>query len=155
MRVGFAERYSGFTLIEILIVVVAVSILIALAYPRYLEQVHSSRRADAKQALMGLASAMERHHSRMLTYRGAAIDGEDAGAPAIFASEAPLDGARKYYNLRIVAASADDFRIRALPKNDQAADGFLQLAADGRRAWDRDNDGAIDEPGEACWRRVC
>lgn len=146
---------TGFTLIEVLIVVVVVSILTALAYPRYLEQIQTSRRADAQQALMGLASAMERHHSRMLTYQGAAMDGEDTGAPAIFASEAPLDGARKYYDLRIVAASVDSYRLRALPKNDQGADGFLQLAADGRRAWDRDNDGDIDTPEETCWSRVC
>jgi type IV pilus assembly protein PilE len=147
-------RQRGMTLIEILIVVVIVGILAAIAYPSYRNQVLSSRRADAQQALMSLASAMERHHSQNLTYEGAADDGENTGAPAIFPDEAPLDGKRKYYNLRITAASVDDYTLQAQPKNDQAGDGLLEITADGTRGWDRDANGSI-AASEQCWAREC
>lgn len=148
-----AKYRSGITLIELLIVVVIVGILAAIAYPRYLEQVRTSRRADAQQALMSLASAMERYHSQNLTYEGAAEDG-DTGPPGIFANEAPLDGEHKYYDLRITTASVDDYTLQAQPKNDQAGDGVLQITADGTRSWDRDGNGDFAE-SERCWSREC
>lgn len=151
---GGAKYRSGMTLIEILIAVVIVGILAAIAYPSYINQVRTSRRADAQQALMSLASAMERYHSQNLTYAGAADDGDDSGPPAIFPDEAPLDGGRKYYNLRITAASVDDYILQAQPKNDQAGDGLLQVTADGGKGWDRDGNGSIGA-SEQCWGREC
>lgn len=144
-------RQSGLTLIEILVALVIVAILATIAYPSYRQQVQSARRADAQQALLGLASAMERYHTQNLTYENAA-DGD--GAPQIFPDEAPLDGDPKYYDLRIIDAEVDDYTIQAQPKGDQAGDGLLQLTADGTRGWDRDDDGNI-EAGEQCWKREC
>lgn len=152
---GQATKYrSGMTLIEVMVVVVIVGILAAIAYPSYLNQVRTSRRADAQQALMSLASAMERHHSQNLSYAGAADGGGNTGAPAIFPDEAPLDGDRKYYDLRITAASVNDYTLQAQPKNDQAGDGLLQITADGTRGWDRDGNGSI-AASEQCWSRQC
>lgn len=148
------DGQAGTTLIEIMIAVVVLAILATAAYPSYLEHVRASRRADARQALLSLASAMERHHSLYLSYEGAAEEGGDTGAPGIFPGEAPLDGERKYYDLRITSASVDDYSLRALPKNDQSGDGLLQVTADGTRAWDRDGNGDIGET-ERCWSRKC
>lgn len=151
-RVG--DRQSGFSLIELMIVLVIVAVLATIAYPAYREQVQSTRRADAQQALMGLAAAMERYHSQNLSYESAAVGDKDTGAPRIYASEAPLDGDRKYYDLRITSASVDDYTLQAQPKNDQDGDGFLQLTADGSRSWDRDNDDTI-AASEQCWEEKC
>lgn len=145
------RRQPGFTLIELMIVVVVVAILAMIAYPAYREQVQSARRADAQQALMGLASAMERYHSQNLTYVNAA-DGNEV--PQIYADEAPLDGDRKYYDLRVTSASVDDYTLEAQPKNDQDGDGFLRLSADGSRGWDRDDNGTISA-SEECWKKQC
>ncbi|MES1944407.1 general secretion pathway protein H [Salinisphaera sp. PC39] len=145
------NRQTGFTLIELLIAIVIVAILAAVAYPAYLEQVRSARRADAQQALLSLAAAMERYHSQNLSYAGAA---DKKGVPQIFADEAPLDGDAKYYDLRVTSASVDDYTIQAQPKNHQADDGVLQLEADGTRRWDRDDDGSFGTD-ENCWKRTC
>jgi len=57
------------------------------------------------------------------------------GAPAIYASEAPLDGRTKYYDLTIQAATASSYTIAAAPKNAQAGDtcGTLTLTHTGAR----------------------
>jgi type IV pilus assembly protein PilE len=49
------KRTYGFTLIELMIVVLVVSILVGVAVPTYQNQVRKSRRTDAKTALLDMA----------------------------------------------------------------------------------------------------
>jgi len=146
-------RRLGFTLIELMIVVVVIGILVAVAYPAYQDQIRKTRRKDAQGALMGLANAMERHFTENSTYRGASPGGgsNDTGAPGIFPSEAPLDGNDKYYDLSIISATASTYILRATPKNAQSGDGYLELSATGARGWDRNDDGDTDDAGESSW----
>jgi type IV pilus assembly protein PilE len=61
-----ARRFGGsrgFTLIELMIAVAIIAILTAVAYPSYLQHVRKSRRADAKSALLDLATRQERYFS--------------------------------------------------------------------------------------------
>ena len=46
------ERESGFTIIELMFVLVIISILLALAYPSYVDYVRKSKRGEAQQLLM-------------------------------------------------------------------------------------------------------
>jgi type IV pilus assembly protein PilE len=114
---------AGFSLIELMVAVAIVGILAMVAYPSYQNQVQRTRRADAQGALMGLAGALERHFTVNNTYLGAAAGGGDTGAPAIYPTEAPLDGNTKYYDLTIQAATASTYTIAAAPKGAQAGDG--------------------------------
>lgn len=59
---------AGFTLIELMFVVAIVAILLALAYPSYVDQVRKARRADATSTLMDRAQVLERCFSRLNTY---------------------------------------------------------------------------------------
>lgn len=145
-----SKRNRGFTLIELMVVVAVVGILAAIAYPAYTSNAKKTRRADAQAALTGLAGALERHYTENNTYTGAAQVG-NTGSPAIFSTEAPVDGATKYYDLTIHSASTTAFEVRAVPKNGQAGDGFLSLNSVGVRGWDANNNGTIDA-GENVWK---
>lgn len=119
----------GFTLIELMIVVAIVGILAAIGYPNYQQSVQKSRRADCEGALVGFANAMERHFTTRSSYKGAGPAGNDTGAPAIYASQCPIDGGTPSYNLTIQAATATTYTLQAAPINAQASDscGTLTL----------------------------
>lgn len=131
---------AGITLIELMVVVSIVAMLAAIAYPAYESQMRKSRRTDAAGALTSLANAMERFHVANGTYIGAGSAGGDraTGAPTIFPAQAPLDGERKYYNLRIASATRTDYVLAAIPiaGGPQVPDGELRLDSTGERTRD-------------------
>jgi len=55
-----ARRYGGFSLIELMVVVVIATILVSIAIPSYQQQIRQSRRVEAKTALLDLAGREER-----------------------------------------------------------------------------------------------
>lgn len=121
-------KNSGFTLIELMIVVAIVGILASIAYPSYQESVAKSRRADATGALLVFANAMERHFTVNNTYRkagGTDTTQTDTGLPrpGVFAhQQSPLDGGTALYNLKINAATATSYTLYAERTGAQASD---------------------------------
>ncbi|WP_439100689.1 type IV pilin protein [Congregibacter sp.] len=142
-----SNRQSGFTLIELMIVVVILGILVTVALPSYQRSIVRSNRADAQAALLGFAQAMERRFTQNYSYEAAAAGGGDTGSPdpSVFPSQSPIDGNNPAYNLRIDFADDARFTIQAVPIAGarQDGDGLLQLDSLGRRAWDKNNNGAI------------
>ncbi len=64
---GMAQA-QGFTLIELMIVVVVVAILSAIAYPSYQEYVRKGHRAEARAGLLEAAQWLERAATAQGTY---------------------------------------------------------------------------------------
>ena len=62
------SRSSGFTLIELMVVVVITAILASIAVPAYNSSVRKSRRTEAKTALMDLAAREERYFATQNVY---------------------------------------------------------------------------------------
>ncbi len=148
---------KGFSLIELVIAIAIIGILAAVAVPAYQDNVKKGRRGDAQAALMGLAQAMERVFTEKGSYAWANGDATvitSSTPPSIFASEAPLDGSTKFYDLVVISANSSSYVVRAIPKNAQAGDGVIELSSTGERGWDRDNNGTI-AASEACWAKVC
>ena len=113
-----AQRSRGFTLIELMVVVAVVAILAAIAYPSYINQVRKSRRADAKSALLDLATRQERFFSTQNTYTNNAANlGYSAAFP-----QPVLTSGQAYYQIDVTAASATGFTLTASPLGDQQND---------------------------------
>ena len=148
------NRHSGFSLIELMIVVTIVGIIAAIAYPSYQGVVADSYRGTGQADLLAFAAAMERHHSGAFSYEGAGSGGSDTGEPAIFATHSPSSEpvSNKRYDLTIVASGANTYQLKATPVSGstQASDGALFYFSDGRKGWDQNNNGSL-ESTEYCW----
>ena len=71
---------AGFTLIEVMIVVVIISILAAIAYPSYQESVRKGKRAEGRAALMQLMQQQEQYysqHNSYITFSSASVNVEE------------------------------------------------------------------------------
>jgi type IV pilus assembly protein PilE len=149
--VSYKEKQNGFSLIELMIVVLIIGILAGIAIPSYSSYMERARRADGKAALTSFANAMERYYTEKYTYLNAGTtantngDANSAGAPTIFPTEAPLDGGTKYYDLTINDSTATTYILRATPKGAQSGDGYLELLSTGQRRWDRNDDGDTND----------
>ncbi len=141
------KRHStGFTLIELMIVVAILGILSGIALTSYDRNVTKTRRSDAMGALTGLANAMERYRTENGTYVGAAL-----GAGGIYENQSPISGTPKFYDLTIDAADENTFTLSATPINAQTGNGLIQLTNTNIRRWDENNDGNFDGPEEFDW----
>jgi type IV pilus assembly protein PilE len=81
MQTATPARYSGFTLVELMVTIVIATILITIAVPSYTSQIRKSKRTDAKTALLDLAGREERY---MATNSGYSTDGNALGYGAAF-----------------------------------------------------------------------
>ena len=129
---GMTNR--GFTLIELMIVVVVVGILAAIAIPSYSNYVDRATRADAKSSLLAAAQLLERCYTLNNSYNGCTIPNESD------------DG---FYSIAFTAPTSTTYLLTATPLG-------RQLARDGTRcsSFTFDHRGQRDATGtEAarCW----
>ena len=136
---------KGFTLIEMMSVVVIIGILAAIAYPSFDDYVRKARRVDAETALTELAQFMERYYTANGKYLTAAN-----AAPVLPFTESPKDGTSKYYDLGFSGTpTAYAYTLQAVPKGPMANDtcGTLTLSNTGAKGQ------AAGATLAACWRR--
>ena len=62
------SKRSGFTLVELAVVVVIIGVLAAFAVPRFMASVERSKAAEAFNYLSSVQAAQERFHARQGTY---------------------------------------------------------------------------------------
>lgn len=112
---------KGFTLVEVIIVVLIISVLAAIAYPAYQDSVVKSRRAAAKACIGEATQFLERFYTtNNLTYVGG-----DAAWLAIGCS-AGTDVTNHYTvtpTIAVVAGARPTYTVTATPRG-------LQLAKD-------------------------
>ncbi|RUQ95605.1 type IV pilin protein [Legionella septentrionalis] len=106
---------KGFSLIELLVVLLIIGIITTIAYPSYREYITRARRSDGQAALLNLASRMERHYSEHNTYQTATIG--TGKSTDVLSSNASPEG---WYVVAITSATESNFTLRATPVRAQA-----------------------------------
>jgi type IV pilus assembly protein PilE len=117
---------GGFTLIELMIVVVIASTLLAIAIPSYLDKVRKSRRVEAKTALLDLAGREERFFNTSNAYSNLP---SDLGYGAV-ANSFPMSVGSNYYQVDVAFTGvivgpplvAPTYTLTATAINDQVKD---------------------------------
>ena len=129
---------AGITLIELMIVIVILSILVAVAYPNYREFAARAKRTEARAALLEIAAAQERFYLQNSSFGDMAALGYDD--PWITDSES--------YAVTVTASSAADFTAQAAYRlgGDEALKcGTFTINGAGVKGSDPDGD---------CWTRA-
>lgn len=100
-RNGRHFRTHGFTLIELMIVVVIVAILAAIAYPSYRQHVLKADRSDAKIALTQLAQDEERFYSQYNAYTDVIVGPTGCSGSACGLSYGSNKSPQRFYTLSV------------------------------------------------------
>jgi type IV pilus assembly protein PilE len=153
---------AGFTLIELMIVVVVMGILAAIAYPSYTRYITESRRSDAQIGLTQLANMEEKFFSQCNKYTIATTTGTVQGCDGLGMTSTGTPGQtyspNRYYILTVAAPAGGSidtaFIATATPVagTTQANDGKFTLAHTGLKQWDKNNDGSY-AASEATWKK--
>jgi len=108
-----AKKASGFTLIELMIVVVVVGILASIAIPGYQGMMERSRRSDAVTALLNVQMAQEKFRANCTQY-AEDFGGGGCGTLELDMSTTSPEG---HYSLDIDAGNTDaaSFLVEAAP----------------------------------------
>jgi type IV pilus assembly protein PilE len=142
------KKRSGFTIIELMIVLVIVALLVALAYPSYVNYVRKARRGEAQQLLLNWSINQEIWRSNNTKYAPTTDPGDGTGfipPPTHDDYDFSTAGAptATMYTLQAAAKSGNS------QEKDKARDGTpcstLNLNSDGKKFSGGDTDILV------CW----
>lgn len=107
-------KLSGFTLIELMVVVAIVGIIAAIAYPSYMDSVRKSSRVEAKSELMDFAQRLQ----KCFTANGKFNDADKCSAYKTLISGTPYKTqGRGFYEIKISNATATAYLLTATAKS--------------------------------------
>ena len=110
------RRTKGFTLIEVMIALVIMSILTAISYPAYINHVEKAKCTDAVGTLLTIATKQEKYHYNAGTYTDdmtdLGYDADPAVSPeSLFQVDATLTDAGQNYILTATRQGVDDSNL--------------------------------------------
>ncbi|MAF83785.1 MAG: hypothetical protein CL797_06740 [Chromatiales bacterium] len=150
----YSSRQQGFTLIELMIVILLMSIILGISIPNYRAYTLRAGRSDATSALMRIAAAQERFYLQNGTYAGNAALALDPPNGLGFTNS---KSGHSYYDLQI-AADAGGLTIgysasatvdAAGKQRDDPDCNSMSINQNGQRGA---NGGFIPAAVEKCWR---
>ena len=134
------RQMHGITLIELMIVIVVLSILVAVGYPNYQEFTARAKRNEARSALLMLATNQERFYLNNNTFT--------ADMTQLGFSASPATTQTGYYRVQVTAADASNFTATATYlQGGSEAGKCLTFTIDGRGT-------KSSAPDPDCWTRT-
>jgi type IV pilus assembly protein PilE len=148
-RTAKKKWVTGFTLIELMIVVAIVAILATIAYPAYKTQILKGHRADAKSAVLEAAAREEKFFATHNVYSRTALDLNYVAVPFDV-----LSNGQKVYSLDItlnLAGAAPSYTIKATPFNNQVNDACYTYVIDNFGVQSNETAGGATNTTTGCW----
>jgi len=137
------NQSKGFTLIEVMITCVIISILMAIGWPMYQNYVIKSRRSASVLCLMEYSQYMERFYNSNLSYST-----DTSGNPNTLPAFSCATSVSDFYTFSLPSSSATAYTLRATPKGVQSQKdtecGTLSLQSTGSRT--------ASGGGSKCWK---
>ena len=129
------HKQSGFTLIELMIVVVIVGILITVALPSFQSQAVRTNQAAAQSAMMDIANVQEQYFLATRSYL-------DKAALEATGYTLDPDVANNYtYTMTVAAGPPSTFLLTLVPSSSAGGDATFTINSSGNKTpaeyWDR------------------
>jgi type IV pilus assembly protein PilE len=137
MKAGTVRANRGFTLIELMIVVVIISVLATIAFQSYQSSVQRTNIAEVKADMLAAMADADAWRARNFTYSGWTLP-------------TSLSGSDHYTVTRSADANAHSLTLSAIPTGGMTGTGALALSSQGQTCHTKSSDSACT-PGASPW----
>ena len=138
-------RQSGFSIVEIMIAVVIMTVIAGVAYPSFMSSVRKSRRADAVDSFIQIQQAQERYRNNNTSYASSLTT-------LSFSSNSPTTSSG-YYTMSISASATNSYTLTATAVSGKSQTSDSQGGSSCSTLTVAVTNGTASNTPTNCWRK--